>query len=549
MIKTTRAAIGAAVLLTSAAAAQQVQVRAIALSGQPAPGLPGVTFDVLAEPRISNSGAIAFWATLSGAGITNDNDGSVWVDRGNGLALAYQEGSPAFGTTGTIAGINGVDLNESGLVAFAASIFEAATPNAPTNIAYFAETAPGTMSLLVREAATTQNLSTLLPLNAAGLSAWSTGTSIVLSSGTSITATTPVPDAPPPPPPTLFRRFSEPVLSDGGALVFRASYGVDTTTANWSYGLFSTRSGQLAALARTGGAAAGLPPSTTFRELGSASALAQDGAAVIWARVQGPAFNNAPDTGIFREQNGQLVPLVMGGDTVPGAGGATFAKFAPRVAVTSSGGVIFRAFLSGATTGVDNSGLFYAQAGQPVHTIIRRDQPLPGMPDCSVVNVLGEPHAGGASKIAFTAFMRGPGITSGEEHALFAGDLRLGPRMILRQGMPIAIPGSANKVIRSISFDQESEETGRSQMRGNVLVVYLTFTDRTSGLFDVTLPCAADFDGDGDPGTDADIEAFFACIAGNCCDTCASPDFDADGDVATDRDIEAFFRVLAGGGC
>ena len=59
----------------------------------------------------------------------------------------------------------------------------------------------------------------------------------------------------------------------------------------------------------------------------------------------------------------------------------------------------------------------------------------------------------------------------------------------------------------------------------------------------------SDFDGDGDVGTDADIEAFFACLAGNCCPTCGSADFNGDGDLGTDADIEAFFRVLAGGNC
>jgi hypothetical protein len=58
----------------------------------------------------------------------------------------------------------------------------------------------------------------------------------------------------------------------------------------------------------------------------------------------------------------------------------------------------------------------------------------------------------------------------------------------------------------------------------------------------------ADFDGDGDVATDADIEAFFACLAGHCCATCAPADFDGDGEIV-DRDIEAFFRVLAGGAC
>jgi hypothetical protein len=60
---------------------------------------------------------------------------------------------------------------------------------------------------------------------------------------------------------------------------------------------------------------------------------------------------------------------------------------------------------------------------------------------------------------------------------------------------------------------------------------------------------SADFDGDGDTGTDADIEAFFACLGGNCCPTCGTADFDGDGDVGTDADIEAFFRVLGGGAC
>jgi hypothetical protein len=60
---------------------------------------------------------------------------------------------------------------------------------------------------------------------------------------------------------------------------------------------------------------------------------------------------------------------------------------------------------------------------------------------------------------------------------------------------------------------------------------------------------SADFNGDGDIGTDTDIESFFACLSGSCCATCGSADFNADGDVGTDLDIESFFRVLAGGAC
>jgi uncharacterized membrane protein len=60
---------------------------------------------------------------------------------------------------------------------------------------------------------------------------------------------------------------------------------------------------------------------------------------------------------------------------------------------------------------------------------------------------------------------------------------------------------------------------------------------------------SADFNHDGDTGTDQDLEAFFACLSGNCCAACDSADFNGDGDTGTDQDIEAFFRVLGGGAC
>jgi hypothetical protein len=60
---------------------------------------------------------------------------------------------------------------------------------------------------------------------------------------------------------------------------------------------------------------------------------------------------------------------------------------------------------------------------------------------------------------------------------------------------------------------------------------------------------SADFNHDGDVGTDADINDFFSCLSGDCCPSCPTPDFNGDGDIGTDADIEAFFRVLAGGSC
>jgi hypothetical protein len=74
--------------------------------------------------------------------------------------------------------------------------------------------------------------------------------------------------------------------------------------------------------------------------------------------------------------------------------------------------------------------------------------------------------------------------------------------------------------------------------------------------FNVCIPlvhgCAtSDYNGDGDFGTDQDIEAFFVCLGGNCCATCwhLGSDVNGDGDYGTDGDIESFFRVLGGTQC
>jgi hypothetical protein len=84
------------------------------------------------------------------------------------------------------------------------------------------------------------------------------------------------------------------------------------------------------------------------------------------------------------------------------------------------------------------------------------------------------------------------------------------------------------------------------------LTVACSTTLTNAAQLTVTPICgSADFNCDGDTATDADIEAFFACLAGTCppppCTSTA--DFNGDGDSATDADIEAFFRVLAGGTC
>jgi hypothetical protein len=100
-----------------------------------------------------------------------------------------------------------------------------------------------------------------------------------------------------------------------------------------------------------------------------------------------------------------------------------------------------------------------------------------------------------------------------------------------------------------VSDGTHPDTPGRTKV-GTMLLNFFLTSSATAPWFraDHGGTCNPDYNGDGDVGTDRDIEAFFRCLAGQCCPRCA-PDFNGDGDVGTDADIESFFSVLAGGPC
>jgi hypothetical protein len=140
-------------------------------------------------------------------------------------------------------------------------------------------------------------------------------------------------------------------------------------------------------------------------------------------------------------------------------------------------------------------------------------------------------------------------------------DLRLSPfSPLIDRGLNAYIPTDAC----DLNANGNTSEAVPFDLDGNTRLFDVPFAANTGlgfgalidlGAYEnhaVTPPCGtSDFNGDGDFGTDQDIEAFFACLAGNCCQTCFpnGSDFNGDSDYGTDADIEAFFRVLAGGNC
>jgi hypothetical protein len=126
------------------------------------------------------------------------------------------------------------------------------------------------------------------------------------------------------------------------------------------------------------------------------------------------------------------------------------------------------------------------------------------------------------------------------------------------QSLPAMLENAGYDMSNWLTTSENSADAGpRVSASGNTIAGvgrYLTGPNPSDFVYRpwmITFPiCGSpDFNHDGATATDADIEAFFACIAGNCCSACDSADFNGDGAVATDADIESFFRVLAGEPC
>ena len=75
-------------------------VRAVAVQGDPAPGIPGATYQPglpIFDTNFDEAGELLFRAAVTGGGATSANDEGLWIDDGTTTSLVVREGEPAPG--------------------------------------------------------------------------------------------------------------------------------------------------------------------------------------------------------------------------------------------------------------------------------------------------------------------------------------------------------------------------------------------------------------------------------------------------------------------
>jgi len=427
--------------------------RLVARIGSNATG--GGIFSALGEPVLDNNGRTAFIGSLrvGVGGVATANATGIWRANANGtLALVAKAGAAAPGATGTIfKTFNNLVAGEGG-IAFTASLASGSSNvTASNNTGLWAQNGSGNLVLVARTGASpTPALSSFSLFNP---EAGQTGQSrhfndaghllLLAKFGTApqgiyraraysftLNGTAPVAavgSAVPDVTGAVFSAISNPILSQSGEVAFKGAFtGNGVTTAN-NTGIFVyPSSGNGSLLVRTGVADGG---GRVFQAISSpllngAGNLAFTG--TLKTGVGGVSTANA--TGVWMvSPEGEISTIARAGDSAPGLSGARFAFFS-QIAFPDESGVAFIATLaagSGGVTTSNNTGLWAT--------------PAPG-----------------------------------EE-----------PVLVIRIGDSFSVGGVA-KTVSAIGVFSASANTagaGRSFNAFGDLILKLTFTDKSSGLF------------------------------------------------------------------
>ena len=119
-----------------------------------------------------------------------------------------------------------------------------------------------------------------------------------------------------------------------------------------------------------------------------------------------------------------IAPVAHEGDPVPGMLGVTYSYIWDRPRIDGAGNVLFQAYIDGpGISGGNDLALFYGPPGG-IEVLIREGDPAPGFESGVIVLSLyyGWPALSESGWAAFNAKLSGPGIAAGvNDRAMFAG--------------------------------------------------------------------------------------------------------------------------------
>lgn len=474
-----------------------VPVRTVALTSQPAPDTPsGVTFSgfVTAEPSrgfvnpmIDDHGRVALLASLAGPSVTiGVNSQGIWVERGalgGGLAKVARLGEPVPGfSPGTYFNLTDIPptLGRSGHMA--TSAFVSTTPTHA--VAVLSDRAGGGLEPVARTGDPAPELDPPATFNAvgeqrindkdqtaffttlsgAGITAannqahWAesaTGLRLVVRTGNAAPGTF---DKSNPMPPT-FNSLGPLVLNGSGRAAFFAGLNALLDTEHDS-GIWSDATGSLKLVAREGDPAPGTGVAANFDNFNFPT-MNDAGDVAFGANLRDPAnATTQTGSGIWVLRGGALTRVSRNGVPVPGvSAGITFQSFS-RPVLDGAGHVAFVGTLQG--TGIDGTNAFGIWSeGLPgalgtLSLIARGGNPVPASagfdPGVTFTGSIGNLAMNTQGRVAFGAFIKGPGVDATNNRTIWAQDPGGTLRLLARTGDVVEVAPGNTRTISNLVF-------------------------------------------------------------------------------------------------
>jgi hypothetical protein len=462
-------------------------VRAVALTGQPAPGtLSGmvfVNFEGLPTngPTINNYGQTAFRAIVQ-SGVDNSvdpNDSGVWSEESGALNLLLLGQNPLYPI-----------LNDSGNTAFYASerilITQSGSLNTvatagsqaadvPVGTTYFSLSNPGINNRgeVIFRAFLQPNSDGGIwagPSNALNLIARQGDQAAGIENG-------------------RYQYFLfNPSINDAGQVAFLASLNGTSNVPNDDSGIWTGQSGVLRLVAREGSHAPETPVGSVFDRLNSPALGDQGQVAYLGFLREGSGDVVADNSqGIWMDRDGVPSLIARAGDFAPGASdGTVFRSFNDPV-LGGNEKIAFRGFLREGVGGVntENRMGIWSGDGDNLKLIARAQEAAPGTQGVFNFMDLDSLSINDRGQVAFLGGLQVGvgGVTESDNSGIWAEDAKGVLQLVVRTGSELEVTPNVFRVITGLDLLGAAAKIGSGFNDLGQIAFIANFSDGSSGIF------------------------------------------------------------------
>jgi hypothetical protein len=397
-----------------------------AREGAPAPLLSdGAAFQSFGFPSLNSANQVAFPAQLTGQGVSQANNDSVWRSVTGALQLASREGTPAPGTPAGVrfGELSMPDFNDSGEVAISAGLIGIGVGGS----------------------------------NDTGIWGGADSVALLLREGSA---------APGTPAGVNFQGSIATRLNNAGQVaVLSFLGGLGVTTAN-NEGIWIGTPGNLNLVARRGNAAAGAAPGVVFSDVYGFT-LNDVGQVAFGGTLAGTGVTNANDEGVWRGNQNSLQLVARKGSQAPGASAATLFNGFATPALNAAGQVAFRALVTGANVTPANDQGIWRGTPTAMRLVAREGAAaVAAGPGLVYLSFTEEPGLNDGGQVVFQSTLAGPGVNYLNDVGVYLSDGEETVQ-IAREGQPLA-----GSTIQSVSAPTGQGNQGRPIINQHGQVVY-----------------------------------------------------------------------------